>query len=357
VHLRLDAMVWEDLPPPSRSLGPLPGPLISPQGDLILFTQFAGNGAPKKPYIFSDGASSPLPGVTFDRADVGGASSDFSHVVGEGLRPIPGDTSFWPVAWVWNAEHGLVELPTTFELATPRAMAVSNDGRWVIGRHDLVTMELPEFGEGATSLSGNLGVYWQDGQEARIIRGQNGEYLGSTLTCDAECNIVFGNTYWQTRETWWFPGLDRHIEVLRGMSNHAWYWKPVTGQSGSLGPLNPTEDEPKGWAYGLKDVSGDGGLAVGFYHSLSMTGVLPDGSRAYDGLIWSQATGFVQLSDLLAETGQSLDWPTVYAHSISPNGEYILLTTAEVFTAPMQPGVLVPSFARMALLHLAPKVP
>jgi hypothetical protein len=84
-----------------------------------------------------------------------------------------------------------------------------------------------------------------------------------------------------------------------------------------------------------------------------MTGGLPSGTHAYDGLIWSQNTGFVLLFDLLEEAGQSLDWPAVYAHDISPDGKYILLTTAEIFTAPGQTGV--PSFAKMALLRLIPK--
>jgi hypothetical protein len=337
VRLTLANMAWVDLL--ENWLEVLPYPLISAQGDAILAT--ANPASTHLPMIFKDGNSNYLPDMMYP-ANVLGASDDFRYAVGRGYRPLPEEEDANIIApWIWDDAHGHATLPTTDELGAPFALVVSNDGNRVVGRHDFVSREIPGQG-GAWDIGGNFGVYWNNRQAPQIIRGENGEYLGSPVACDANCDIIFGNVSWQ-----------RYDNHLRGQSNHSWYWNPETGRSGSLGALQPTEDNPEGWAYDLWAVSNSGSLAVGLYHSPEMTGQLPDGSKSYDGLIWSQNTGFVQLSELLAETGQNLDWPAVYAHDISPNGEYILLATAEIFTAPGQIGV--PSFSRLALLRLTPK--
>ncbi|MEZ5545827.1 MAG: hypothetical protein R3F10_11680 [Lysobacteraceae bacterium] len=360
VRLRPGSMNWENL---ASTLNVLQNPIISHDGDSIVFT--VGS---RRPAIFRNGAFNYLPNLVYD-SQVNSASDDFSHFAGLGLRPDPDpeETSRWIAAWAWGAEDGQIDLPALLPwpraytpltyrvrdrwlppdivLISPYATTISNDGRRVVGIWGSMTRLRPD---GYLDLGGNFGVYWQGDEEIRIIRGQSGEYLGAPLACDANCDTVFGNGYWRHYQS--FPQ-----SYLYGQSDHAWYWKPATGESGSLGALNPTQENPEGWFYMLFDVSGDGELAVGYYKSPEMAGGLPNGTSAYDALIWSQATGFVLLSEVLAETGLSLDWPAVYAHSISSSGEYILLTTGEVYTAPGQVGV--PSLAKMALLRLTPKAP
>jgi len=347
LRLRRNSMAWEDVPIPSGPFGIRSGLYISPQGDSIFFTTSSSS---SKPYIFRNGTSNPLPGLVFNSSEIYGTSNDFSRILGIGFRQVGG--SHRPFPWIWDAGRGQVELPTKGELAAPFANIASNDGRRVLGFNDGMIRAIPDL-NGYMDFNGILGVYWGGEQEPQLIRGQNGEYLGTPLACDSNCDLVIGNTYWQTRWEYWLPQWGVYAGVLEGEVHHAWYWRPATGQSGSFGPLNPSEANPEGWDYSVFDVSGDGGLAVGIYHAPDMDGGLPNGGRAYDGLIWSQAAGFVRLSELLADIGQSLGWPSVYVGSISSNGEYMLLSTGEIFTAP-QLGT--PSFAKAAMLHLTPKL-
>jgi hypothetical protein len=247
VRLTLDEMIWKDLPLNQVEKNPI----ISAQGDAVLVTDRTG--AARRPTILEAGEAQALP-ISMYPASALGASDDLSRAVGYCYRndrpDVPGASNVLS-PWLWDAEQGYIELPTTEELATPYALRASNDGRRVVGRHDLVTREIPGWDDGAADLNGNLGLYWQDGQEPQLIRGVNGEYFGSPVACDANCDIVFGTVSWQSREPWFFPNMDRYIDVLRGQSDHSWYWRPGIGQSGSLGALNPTEGRPAGWAYSL----------------------------------------------------------------------------------------------------------
>ncbi|MGE4360124.1 MAG: hypothetical protein AB7D30_09820, partial [Lysobacteraceae bacterium] len=66
-----------------------------------------------------------------------------------------------------------------------------------------------------------------------------------------------------------------------------------------------------------------------------MIGSLPNGGSAWRALIWTRDTGHVLAPELLQELGQALDWPPMWITAISPSGEYLVVTTGEIF----QPGM------------------
>jgi hypothetical protein len=113
--------------------------------------------------------------------------------------------------------------------------------------------------------------------------------------------------------------------------------------------LRDDESAPSGWSYSLSDAASDGSIAVGNYRSPEMFGILPRGHDASGALIWTAATGFVLVQELLDEIGSRLDWPSLRAVDISANGRYILLSSGEIFE---QAGRGSPSSQRTALLRL-----
>lgn len=190
-------------------------------------------------------------------------------------------------------------------------------------------------------------VRWEDRRLPHRLIGKNGEYLGSTSACSANCEIVFGNNTWARIDD------SLGVEILRDASFEAWYWK-ANGESGRIGAPNndtvPTQANPKGWSFRLSSASADGGLLVGWYQSQEMQAT-PYAPNWADGLIWSQDTGYVTVSGLLNEIGHTLDWYSIRAADISSNGRYILLTSDEVHALGTDPT----SSSHAALLMLTPK--
>lgn len=324
--------------------------IVSPEGDRIVTGVEAGVGGGAGSYVrtlptlFAGATQTPLPNLIYDTTHrIIGASHDFSRVVGAGMRR-DGDTEWWmETPWIWDAESGQIELPFSDSLGEDLGVlpvTAANNGRIVIGLQGCIR-EFP----GAPShidFFCDYAVSWIDQQIPSRLHGTNGEYLGHPVACDSNCEIVFGNNTWARMDEY---------RILREQSFHAWYWKS-NGESGSLGALNPTEDNPKGWRYYLRAVSSEGGLVVGIHISPEMYGSLPNGSDSSGGFIWSQSTGFVSVSEVLEELGYTVSWPTMGAIDISPSGNYILLTTGEVFSASVRGA---PSFSHSALLRLTPK--
>lgn len=123
------------------------------------------------------------------------------------------------------------------------------------------------------------------------------------------------------------------------------------GISGHLGLIHPSEESPYDWQHAVNHTSADGTLAGGAYRSPSMIGSLLNDGSAWGALIWTRDTGHVLAPELLQELGQALDWPPMWVTAISPSGEYLVVTTGEIF----QPGMGTPSTARSALLRLINK--
>jgi len=61
------------------------------------------------------------------------------------------------------------------------------------------------------------------------------------------------------------------------------------------------------------------------------------------------------VSDVREEIGHPLDWYSMGAIDVSPSGNYILLTSYEVFEGGAATGTPITSSSRSALLRLTPK--
>ena len=335
------------------------GAYISPSGDSVIASLKTGMAPTYVKYVpafFTESEFTPFPGLIYDTTNRAYAvSHDFSHVVGASLRTVTfpdGYTGWLDVPWIWSEQDGQValpffDIPIDLPLTPDTALsidttAVSNDGRTVIGKQ-IQAAEDPWFPQALLGV--DFAVRWFDRQPPHRLSGPNGEYLGWASACSANCEYVFGNRSWA------------HMDddgILRDASFEAWYWKR-NGESGSLGAPNntatPTRSNPLGWNFGLSAVSAEGGMLVGWYQSHEMEAQPPSIFGSAGALIWTQDTGYVMVSELLEELGQSLNWPTMAAVDISSNGSYILLATGEIRTG----GSGTPSSTHSALLHLTPK--
>jgi len=124
------------------------------------------------------------------------------------------------------------------------------------------------------------------------------------------------------------------------------------GISGVLGVISASEERRFGWQHVANHVSSDGTFAGGAYRSPEMIGSLPNGGWAWGGLIWTQDTGHVLLPEVLDELGLAPDWPSMWVAAMSPSGEYLVVTTGEIF---QRSEIGTPSTMRSALIRLVKK--
>lgn len=330
---------WADHPADlhvSRSI------FVSGDGERLLASVYRGQTSDyviHEPVIFGAEAADSIAGQLFGTTSkVLGASTAFDFVVGDSLRPSP--EGLISVPWIWEVGRGQRELPASDEVPGASALFVGDGGGTVVGSQ-LAWGDLPGYGPGVINLA-SFSVSWESDAPPRALRDPAGRYLGSPIGCDARCDVVFGARSWSHLD-------DTH--VLRGASEGAWFRKR-SGEVGYLDSNPPPSLGSEVWTYSLGDVSGDGGLVVGLYRTPLMDGAMPNGTRGYGALLWSQNTGFVPLDALIEELGQLSGWPAKYVASISPNGEWLLLTTGEIYE---RPGVGSPTIQRSAVLRLQKK--
>lgn len=254
-----------------------------------------------------------------------GVSRDLSQVVGTVMTPGPVDEGF-AKPWVWHVGTAQVALPLTVAASSPVPQCVSDNGSVVTGSQAFHSTQ--------------VALQWRGDGKPQLLRDAQERYLGSVGGCSSDGQTLFGNEAWQGFDGGGFPMVGSDIP---------WFWT-ADGRSGDIGEL-VSEEEPDGWLQWIQGVSADGSMAVGGYHSPNMTHVLEHGLPVSDGLIWTQDTGHVRIVELLAEMEQVLDWPTMHVAAISPNGEYLLLTTGEYHEASHLARPLVKS----ALLRLTRK--
>lgn len=79
---------------------------------------------------------------------------------------------------------------------------------------------------------------------------------------------------------------------------------------------------------------------------------LPNGGSAWGAYLWTQDTGPVLLTEVLKDLGLAPEWPSMWITAMSPSGEYLVVTTGEIF---QRSDIGTPSTMRSALVKLERK--
>ncbi len=226
-----------------------------------------------------------LPDQTMRSSTVWGVSRNFEYVTGRGrFEAEPGLTPF-----VWDAEQGQRALPTTQEIVSGDPVAVSDDGRIVVG-----FWQPPPFGEYIAKA-----LRWVDEGEPEVLVDNQGATLAYAIACSANCEVTFG--YGQSEHDPDHPNLGQAFYLT---------------QAGKFQYLGVLENEAEYPAYWINATSGNGTIAVGGFRS----------SSRGDGLIWTQATGLVSVREVLTELQVSPhDWENMGAIRITASGRKVLM--------------------------------
>jgi hypothetical protein len=235
-----------------------------------------------------------LPGLVMRESHAEGVSINFEHVVGvgrigEGLQLTP---------FIWDAKQGQRALPITEGMRRATPFAVSNNGRVVVG---LMPVAMPGGVTAARALR------WVDEGEPEVLLDDQGAELGYVRGCSENCEVIIG--YGQFQYDPDHPNQGQGFYIT---------------QDGGFQYFGGMEDSVKETAlppYRFGSTTADGTIVVGAYLR-SPTGF----DLATTGLIWTQATGLVSVSELLAELQASdSDWDTMAAIRITASGTKILL--------------------------------
>lgn len=262
-----------------------------------------------------DGADSPL-------SLIYGSSQDGKGFVGRGRNLDHGDNSREP--WLYTEDSGQVYLPLGEDMQTGTAYALSNDGRVVVG-HQLSTSSGPRR---------EFATRWIDGGEPEILEDQFGAPLAWSFTCNHDCSVIAGGSQGGEPD-----------------SSHPHYKEAWIRTSGGnityLGSLPDAVMDSHIPPYLAFDITDDGSLFVGRYLAVG-----DDNSLHSEGLIWTQATGLVSVSDLLSELDLSdNNWDSMEAIAVTPDGRHVLLSGA--YGSP--PHFTLGRYGRAAILALYKK--
>jgi len=309
---------WEDVP---RDVGPIPV-FISPDGLAVIATDNTAD--PTQPihtllWQRSTGWQA-LPGVRVSVHE--GVSHNFKYVVGYGRDDVNGGDSTWiqPIDGVQQLlpDGGIVPIGYPY--------AVSNDGNTIVGiglRFDIPSYPQP------------VAIRRDNGGEPAILHSPAGEELSVASTCDAECNVIFGEGLYNYDPNHPHPG-------------EAWYLKK-DGAFGYLGALPDAFVTPI--SYAVTDATPDGSLAVGVYTAYQFVGY-PNSGTGSRAFIWTEATGIVSVRSLVEALGiGDDDWNDLYNVRVSPDGRSILLSGNHA----VDPGAFQIGHSRAVVLQLVPK--
>ena len=295
---------------------------VSGDGEEMLFSRMTGG-----PAFIRDDVIVPMPGLENPgKSAILGTVADFSRAAVRVETPAPSGGTMAKY-WTWSATQGMRELPTAENLRGT-AKCVSGDGDVVLG----LDRELLVGGDKAWT------VRWIGAGLPHYLTDAAGNRMASLAACSDDAGIVYGEVPYETDER-------GRISVLPG------YFRR-DGISGHLGLIHPSEESPHGWQHAVHHTSADGALAGGTYRSPAMIGTLPRGGSATGALLWTQDTGHVLLTELLAGLGQAPDWPSMSVAAISPSGEYLVVTTGVI---PQGSEIDSPSTMRSALIRLVKK--
>jgi len=320
--LRPDGSQWIDIEEEAFS----PVALLSSDGNTASFNVLDGgteSGVDRfVTKIWRDGmGASPLPGQNLGSSFVRGASSNASCLVGNGSIEPDGPYR----SWIWISGGEQVLLPEATGLDEP--VACSDDGRIVVGNESI----------SATGLRELPAIRWLDGGAPAYLFDSEGARLRFAQACSADCSIIVG-------------GDQVELDPEHPHFREPWLWSENTGAR----YLGMPEDAFIGFALApvvAQDVSQDGSIVVGEYGARNEFGEWI-GSRAF---IWTERTGQVLLSKVLAEAGLSDgNWLEVGAISVADaDGVIRVLLEGEYLDPPPLAPWVYPR--RAAVLSLIPR--
>jgi hypothetical protein len=301
------------------------GFFTAPAGDSILLTLRDGTvdaGYTYTPTLRDEaGVNSQLSGLLFDSSIIEGASLDLTKVVGRGR--MGGESGETP--WIWDRAEGQRALPVNGEVSHAIPMVVANDGV-VLGLGG--SPSIPN--TGMFNVPFYFAMRWDSSGVTEVLRDLEGRVFANPAACGLTCETIIGNA--------------RLDASGFGVTNppSAWYWK--SNRDSALLTSFDADTEWAGYTYWAADVSGDGSFVTG-----SMYFDRHGGGQDKDALLWTQNTGAVGVTPLLAALGTTLPWDSFRATSISANGKFIVLQGR----IPTGSG----NATRAALLRLEPKAP
>ncbi|MEJ1248744.1 hypothetical protein [Denitratimonas tolerans] len=293
---------------------------VSEDGEQMLIDRKTGGAA-----FIRGGVIVPMPGLESPgQTGIVRPSTDFSHAVMQVAAPSPSGGTIRK-SWIWSEAQGMRELPTTDEMPGATARCVSNDGSLVVGSNSGISWP------GAPAWA----VRWQEEGDPRYLFDAEGVPLANISACSGDARIIYGTLPVETDEDGTVYGLPGFIGG--------------NGISGVLGIISPSEERPFGWQHVANHVSSDGTFAGGAYRSPEMIGSLPNGGSAWGAYLWTQDTGPVLLTEVLEDLGLAPEWPSMWITAMSPSGEYLVVTTGEIF---QRSDIGTPSTMRSALVRL-----
>jgi len=296
------------------------GVFVSENGEEMLIDRTIGG-----PAFIRGGAIMPMPGLENPgQSRLVSVSNDFSHAVMHVAAPSPWGGTIRK-SWIWSETQGMRELPTTDEMPGATARCVSNDGNVVVGSNSGIYV--PGFPIWA--------VRWLGEGDPRYIFDAEGAPLANMSACRGDARIIYGTLPVET-------DADGTVHGLPGFIGE-------NGISGILGIISPSEERPFGWQHVANHVSSDGTFAGGAYRSPEMIESLPNGGSAWGAYLWTQNTGPVLLTEVLKDLGLAPEWPSMWVAAMSPSGEYLVVTTGEIF---QRSEIGTPSTMRSALVRL-----
>ena len=249
-------------------------------------------------------------------------SQDGSQLVGDARKQDPGFTP--GKAWRFSKDDGEMFLPTGEGMSSATGYAVSNDGSVVVGHQISTESDFRE--EHATR--------WVAGGEPEVLQDNDGNLLGWSFTCSRDCSVIAGSHH---------GGI---VDYTHPHAREPWVWTSG-GDVTYLGSLPDAMENSHIPPYLAFDITTEGDLFVGRYLGVNHQGFLHS-----KGLIWTQATGLISVSELLDETGYcDGNWEDMEAISVSPDGRHILITGA--YEEP--PHRTLGRYARGAILTLSEK--
>ncbi|MCK9488180.1 MAG: hypothetical protein M0Q42_02050 [Xanthomonadales bacterium] len=290
-------------------------PRLSADGNRLLFQN-----ADRRLTILQDGELVPVQGLEGSFEDVVvDATDDLAMILGRS-RGIGLSSD-----WLGGPGQPAVELPEPeLESAPAYASCLSNDGSVIIGS------SVPNFSPGSPAWT----LRWLDGQVPQVLLDAQDRPLADHGACSSDGQVVFGSLVVDgdgSPDEW--PRLPGFI---RG-----------DGVSGYLDLVHDREQ----WHHSFHATSADGSLMAGSY-SWRGSGEPDEGVLPLRAFLWTQDTGEVLLTEWLQEADLLADWPQMSPVAVSPNGEYLLVTTHEIVQSDL-PGM--PSYVRSALIRLTPK--
>lgn len=270
---------------------------------------------------YQDSGVQQLPGQELVDHIVLGMSHDGQCLVGTGRKHIDG----LQIPWKWNADEEQQQVLPTPDGVGMRPSGCASDSNVVIGRQ--LTLENGGWVESA--------IRWVGDAKPESLHDDQGARLRYAQACSADCDIVVGgdqaildSDHPHFREPWYWS--EEQGAVYLGMPQDEQLWLVLSAPVQAL------------------DVSSDGSVIVGAYAVEDPQ----DGGIGTRAFIWTQWTGVLVVSELLAAGGVGdANWRRMSAISVAGGDEGIRILLKGARRHSDHPG----NSYRAGVLHLTPK--